>query len=365
MTSMEKAKHTHSPTEMHDRTVRREVKRAATWLGMAALIALVVVLIEPILLIIAGALIAVMLDGGTRLLGKAVPLPRGLRLTIVTLGVVGFLLATVVLLGYEITAQVGQLREALTVQGDRLSALASRYDIIPDNLNVSMIGQQLGRSMGAVTAALGTAFSAITTLFLIFIIGLFIAIEPNVYVRGAVWLFPRDGRDEALLLFQRMGMTMRRLFAGRLLGMVAEGVLTWVALSFGNVPVALLLGILSGILAFIPNIGAFITGVLMVAVGFSAGVDTGLWAIGTYVVVQTFDGYILIPYVAKKTVDLPPALTLSMQVLFSTLFGLIGLALADPITAILKLVLERSAEREAEEEGDAEVATADLNPDFG
>ena len=349
---MDEVKRTHSPTEVHDETVRREAKKAATWIGMVALLALVVILIQPILLIVAGALIAVMLDGGTRLLGKAVPLPRGLRLTIVTLAVVGLLVATAYLLGLEIVAQIGQLQATLTAQGDRLSALASRYALIPDNLNLSMLTQQLGRSMGVVTSALGTALSTVTTLFLIFIIGLFLAIEPGVYVRGAVWLFPREGRDEALLLFRRMGATLRRLFAGRLLGMVAEGVLTWAALSVGGVPVALLLGILSGILAFIPNIGAVVTGILMVAVGFSAGVDTGIWAIGTYIVVQTFDGYVLVPYVARKTVDLPPALTLSMQVLFSTLFGLIGLALADPITAVLKLVLERSAEKEEAVAGD-------------
>ncbi len=75
---------------------------------------------------------------------------------------------------------------------------------------------------------------------------------------------------------------------------------------------------------FIPNIGAFISGVLMISVGFSAGSRSGLWAIVVYFGVQTFDGYVLIPLVAKKTVDLPPALTLSAQILASTLFGFWG-----------------------------------------
>ncbi len=108
---------------------------------------------------------------------------------------------------------------------------------------------------------------------------------------------------------------------------------------------ALLLGILTGLLAFIPNIGAFTSGVLMIAVGFSAGVDTGLWAIAVYFGVQTFDGYVVIPMVARRTVDLPPALTLSSQILASTLFGVLGLALADPIVAMIKVALERNSER--------------------
>lgn len=114
---------------------------------------------------------------------------------------------------------------------------------------------------------------------------------------------------------------------------------------------ALLLGILTGVLAFIPNIGAFIAGVLMIAVGFSAGVDTGIWAIVTYVVVQLFDGYVLVPMVARKTVDLPPALTLGMQILFGALMGFMGLLLADPITAMIKVFLERGSEQEAAKDG--------------
>lgn len=339
------------PNEWHDPLVRQEAKRAATWIGIIGLAALVVILIQPILLIAAGALIAVMLDGGTRLLGRVLPIGRAWRLTIVTLSVTAFLLGTVVLGGVEIANQVGQLRESLTIQSERLSAMLSRYELVPNDLNLAAVGQQLTQSAGMITSMLGAAFGGVTALFLIAVIGLFLAIEPGTYARGTVWLFPRDRRDEMALLLDRVGFTLRRLFAGRLLGMVIEGFLTWALLSLGGVPVALLLGILSGILAFIPNVGAFITGILMIAAGFTGGVETGLWAIGTYIVVQTFDGYILIPIVAKKTVDLPPALTLSMQVLFAALFGLIGLALADPLTATLKVFLQRSAERERDEHG--------------
>ena len=137
--------------------------------------------------------------------------------------------------------------------------------------------------------------------------------------------------------------------------MAFEGVLTWIALAVGGVPMAMLLGIIAGILAFIPNIGAIITGVLMVAVGFSAGVHAGVWAIGTYFVVQTFDGYVVVPMVAKRTVDLPPALTLGAQILASALFGILGLALADPMTAAIKTALEQSSKREREAASDQAV----------
>lgn len=345
--------HKTGPSEVHDELVLREGKRAAVWIGMVAAAALVVVLIQPILLVISGMLVAVILDGGVRLFGRILPSPRGLRLVLVVILFLAFVIATIWFGGQNIASQFGQLRETLNVQGGRLVGLANSYGLVPSDFDLMALSGQLTSSVGVVTSLLGAAFGGLTSLFLIFVIGLFLAIDPGTYHRGAVWLFPRDARQEAALMFRRVGFTMRRLFAGRLLGMAFEGALTWLLLMWGGVPLAGLLGVLSGVLAFIPNVGAFITGLLMIAVGFSAGVDTGIWALVTYFVVQTFDGYVLIPLVAKKTVDLPPALTLSAQVLFAALFGLIGLAIADPITAAIKVFLHREAEKEEQEEQEA------------
>ena len=134
---------------------------------------------------------------------------------------------------------------------------------------------------------------------------------------------------------------MRRLMFGRIVGMVLEGILTWIALAVYGVPMAALLGILTGLLAFIPNVGAFISGILMVLVGFSGGVEMGLYTIAVYAVVQTFDGYVVIPMIAKKTVDLAPALVLAAQLVMGILFGILGLFLADPLMAMIKVALER------------------------
>jgi predicted PurR-regulated permease PerM len=155
-----------------------------------------------------------------------------------------------------------------------------------------------------------------------------------------------------------MGFTMRRLMAGRLVGMAVEGVGTWLLLLIGGVPMATLLGILTGLLAFIPNIGAIVSGVLIVLAGFSVSFNAGLWAIAVYIIVQVVDGYLIVPYVARKTVDLAPALVLSAQLLFGALFGLMGLALADPLIAMIKVALERKSLDDSGEKGTS-VAEAD------
>jgi predicted PurR-regulated permease PerM len=166
-------------------------------------------------------------------------------------------------------------------------------------------------------------------------------------------MLPISSRDRFYSTAERMGYTLRRLMAGRLVGMAVEGVGTWILLWAGGVPMAALLGIITGLLAFIPNIGAIISGVLIVLAGFSVGVNEGLWAVAVYFIVQNVDGYLIVPYVARRTVDLAPALVLSAQLLFGALFGLLGLMLADPIVAMIKVALEQKSRDDQEEGGPA------------
>ncbi len=346
-----------SPVEMRDPFLRKELKRAMIWLGLACVIALLIVLVQPLLIIFAGVVFAALLDGGVRLLGRVLPIGRGWRLLIVVLLTFAFLVGTFILTGVQVTEQVTQLRSTLESQANRFTGYLTSQGLMPGASDVNGIVKQALGSVGRVTSWVGSAIGAITSMFMILILGLFIAMDPGTYSRGMQWMVPVDLRPEFARTLVKMGATLRRLLAGRLLGMAVEGVASGIALAVGGVPMAMLLGIIAGILAFIPNVGAIVTGVLMVAVGFSAGVDTGYWAIGTYLVVQTIDGYVIVPMVAKRTVDLPPALTLGAQIMASALFGILGLALADPMTAMLKTALERRSERE-EEKSEAGEATA-------
>lgn len=113
-----------------------------------------------------------------------------------------------------------------------------------------------------------------------------------------------------------------------------------------------LLGLLTGVLAFIPNIGAIVSGVLMITVGFSASANQGVWAIFVYFFVHNFEGYAVLPFVARRTVDLAPAVLLAMQLLMGALFGILGVLFADPILATLKVVLVDLSHRQAEQEGE-------------
>ena len=337
-----------APNEMRDPLVRAELKRATVWFGIPIGLALIVLMIQPLMLIFAGLVFAAMLDGGSRLLGRILPIGRGWRVGIVLLLAIAFIAGVFYMTGVEIAAQWTELQDTLQAQGARFVAWLTGMGVMPAHSDLMSFGRQMLGSVGRLTGYVGTAFGIVSSAILIVMIGLFVALEPRLYQRGLAWLVPTRQRLDAEITINRMAETLRRLMAGRLAGMVFEGILTWIALSLGGVPMALLLGILTGLLAFIPNIGASVSGVLMVAVGFSAGVDYGIWAIATYFIVQTFDGYVLLPYVARKTVDMPPAITLAAQILLGTMLGFMGLLLADSITAMIKVALERGSELEEE-----------------
>jgi predicted PurR-regulated permease PerM len=335
------------PAELRDPVVRTELKRAAVWIGMTLAVIAVIVLAQPLLLILGGIVFASMLDGGTRLLGRVLPIGRGWRLTIVSLAAVGFIVATIWVAGVQLSNQAAAFSETVTAQANRMLAWAGTHGFTPGQVQIDQIGQQLMGGLGRLTSAVSSAIGAVTSLVMILVIGVFIAVEPRLYERGIGWMLPLRSREPFYRTTSRMGFTLRRLMAGRLLGMAVEGVGTWALLALGGVPMAALLGLLTGILAFLPNIGAIVSGVLIVLVGFSAGVETGLWAIAVYVIVQIVDGYLIVPYVARKTVDLAPATVLGAQLLFGAMFGILGLALADPIVAMVKAALQQvSDERE-------------------
>ena len=335
------------PTDIHESSVIREAKRAMVWVGMVLLVLGCIVLAQPIMLIIGGLVFAVILDGGTRLLGRVLPIGRGWRLAIVTLAGFAFIGWTFFYAGTTLAGQAEELRTVITAQGDRLMQYLRGTGLMPGGGDMSQIGGQLLGGVGRLTTALSTAIGAISSIVMILVIGIFIAMEPKLYDRGVAWMLPTQKRDGFYDLSNKVGFTLRRLMFGRIVGMVVEGVGTWLMLMWGGVPMAALLGLLTGLLAFVPNIGAIVAGVLMVAVGFSAGSDAGLWAIATYFIVQTIDGYVIVPYVARRTVDLAPALVLAAQLLFGVLFGLMGLLLADPIVASIKVSLEEWSKRRA------------------
>nr|WP_166180854.1 AI-2E family transporter [Altererythrobacter segetis] len=333
-----------SPTHIANPELRKEAKRAAVWAAVIG-IAVLAVYISQALLVIFGAMVfAAMLDGGARLLGRVMPVGRGWRLALVIALMLAFIVWLFWFAGSQISQQAAQLPALVAEQLSRLIAWLQSKGFAASQDDVSRLFGTFASGVGIVTRAIGGILGAGATLLLVVTIGLYLAFEPRLYERGLAWMLPQSSRGEFYITAERMAFTLRRLMAGRLVGMAFEGVFTFLMLFFYGVPMAALLGIITGLLAFIPNIGAIVSGILMVLVGFSGGTEMGLYTIFVYVVVQNVDGNIVVPLIARRTVDLAPALVLAFQLIMGILFGILGLFLADPLLALTKLWLTRRAE---------------------
>jgi predicted PurR-regulated permease PerM len=311
---------------------------------------------QSLLVIFGGLVFAAMIDGGARLVGRVLPIARGWRIGLILLASVAFMGWLFYFAGSSIAAEAAALPEIVQYQFLRTVAWARSNGFAVEASSIQNIAGQLTSGVGTVTRALTGIMGGLASALLIAVIGIYVALEPKLYERGAEWLISANRREDMSETLAIMARQLRHLLGGRLVGMVAEGVFTWVMLwgySFVNdgtpVPLAILLGLITGLLAFIPNVGAVVSGVLMVMVGFTGGVEMGVYTIFVYLFVQTIDGYLLVPMIAKRTVDLAPALVLGWQLILGVLFGVLGLALADPMLAMIKVALERRAKHQDDE----------------
>ncbi len=332
-----------SPIDLSARA-RGAVTDAVVWLSLAAALLLAWHVASSLLLILAGIVFAAGLQGGERLLARFLPVRRSIRLGIV---IALFLVAVSAFLffaGTQIAAQTGQLQATLVAQSERLSTLAKDYGLGGNADPIAAMKAQIGNSIGKILTVLGGVAGVVGSIILIVVFGIFVAADPRLYERGIEWLTPEHRRASTKATLDEMAEMLSRWVGGRIVLMLFEGTLIFLGLSVVGTPLALLLALVTGLLAFIPNLGAIVSGALMIAIGFSAGTTVGLETIGVYVAVQLADQFVS-PMIEKRAVDLAPAIVLAAQLIFGVLFGIMGLILADPIVALVKVALAPRTDR--------------------
>ena len=179
------------------------------------------------------------------------------------------------------------------------------------------------------------------TFLLVVIVGIYLAAQPRFYLEGMLKLFPKREGPRLREVFLAVGHTLRWWLIGQLVPMLAIGVLTAVGLKLIGVPLWLPLAVIAALLNFIPNFGPIIASVpaLLIAVASDQPSDA-FWVAGLYVLAQNLEGYLIMPLVQRRAVEMPPALTIVSQVLLGLLLGPLGVVLAAPLTAAALVVIK-------------------------
>jgi predicted PurR-regulated permease PerM len=184
-------------------------------------------------------------------------------------------------------------------------------------------------AFGIVQSTLLVAAGIVLVIFL----AVYIAADPDVYRRGMLLLVPVERRERFGELLTALSTTLRTWFATQLIAMVIIGVVTTVILAILGVRAALPLGVIAGIFEFIPNVGPVLAAAPAILMGFVESPQQALIVVGVYWGIQFAENNLLIPYLMKEQLDLPPALTLVAQVVMAYVFGFLGLFVAIPLLA--------------------------------
>ena len=327
-----------------DRSFREKLTLTLSWIVFLVLLFLLVWLAAPVLFLFFGALLfGVFLRAVAGLVHRFTGLSDGLSLAIGTSLFVGVVAGGIALLAPHISSQFSVLSEQLPRSIESLkqsfggsSTISNLFDQIPsvDEIITGEIG------LSRVTGWFGSTIGLIANVILLLFLGLYLAANPDGYRRGIVRLFPKGRRKRVDEVLVEVGLTLRWWLVGQLGEMTIIGILTSLGLWLLGVPLALTLGLIAALFTFVPNFGPIAALVPAALLGLMISPAMMLYVILLYIGVQLVESYMITPQIHKRTVKLPPVLTISSQVLFGILFGLPGLFFATPLTAVILVLVK-------------------------
>jgi predicted PurR-regulated permease PerM len=197
--------------------------------------------------------------------------------------------------------------------------------------------QRLGAQFSGATRYLfpflSSTIEIVTGLLIIIFLSIYIAVDPAMYRRGIMHLFPHERRERIGEVLSAIAAVLRKWLVTQLIAMVTLGIVTTILLLALDVKAAFALGLLSGLFEFIPTLGPIISALPAIAMGFLDSPEKALWVTIAYIGVHFLEGHLLIPLLMKGGINLPPALTIFSQALMAVLFGFLGLMCAVPLLA--------------------------------
>lgn len=301
---------------------------------------LLMVTISILLLIFAGILFGVFLNGISHWVSDRTRLPYLGAYAIWVVVLIAAVAAGTFYMGSSIAKQTGQLSGELQSATDELLKQISRYEWMPDVEDLSKNVAENGKLLPQLARGLQSALWGLTGAIVIVFVGLYVAYDPTLYETGLIKLVPRDRRTRAAELLAKVRSALRRWIVARLISMTIVGVLTAIGLSLLGVPLAMTLGVLAAMLTFIPNVGPILAAIPQVLLAFQVDTQTVWFVILLNLALQGVESYLVTPMIERYEVTLPPALTISMQLLLGATVGAIGLMMAAPLTATMMVLVQ-------------------------
>jgi predicted PurR-regulated permease PerM len=334
-----------NPKSAEAQYFRRLLIAVGLVLAVGLLVAVIWVSIKVWLAVFAGVLLAVFFRTLTFWVSKATHLPSLWAFVLVLLVLLGLAALGSRLLAPRLVEQFTELTQRLPAAIDRIQQHLSqsgwsRY--LPQTLPSA---SELASSAGKLAANAATFFSlsieAVATFFVIVFLGIYLAAAPQVYLNGLVLLFPLSNRGRVRQILDKLGATLGHWLLGQMVSMLVVGTLIALGLTLLGVPLGLALGVLAGLLNFVPIVGSLFSALPAVLLAFLVSPLHPLYVILLYLLVHAgIESHLLVPLIQRYAVNLPPAVAVVALFLMGQLFGFLGLLLAIPLAATLLVLVK-------------------------
>ncbi|MEX2172145.1 MAG: AI-2E family transporter [Pirellulales bacterium] len=294
-------------------------------------------LFTGLLLLFAGVLLGVFLYESSRRLASAANLGYNAAFAMVVFAFVLLIGATFYFMGSQINQQASEFSEQFTAAVDQIQVRMEQQGWLKQFRDGAQEQQNAAAQQvlaTATTAATGVVW-AIGAVVLVLFLGFYFALQSNLYRSGLLKLLPLQSRPRVEEVLDKATQKLWRWILGRLAGMVLIGVSAAAGLWMMGVPLPITLGVIAGVLDFIPNIGPLIAAVPAVLFGFQQGPQMALYVAGFYLALQFVESYFITPLIDEQQVELPAGLILASQLLFGMMAGVLGLLLATPLTVVI------------------------------
>jgi len=302
--------------------------------------------IDVILLLFAAALLAIFLRGLAELMQRYTKIPEGLSVLIVAVLLLGIMVLAIFLLAPSVTEEVRHLRDELPKSAQKASEYIQQFSwgrtIIEQLPSADEVMEKIDAAslMTRVGGYFSSTVGAIANFFIVILLAIYLATEPQTYIKGFAKLFTFDKRRRVVEVFNTIGETLQMWLVGKAASMLFIGLLTWLGLWIIGVPLSFTLGLIAGLLSFIPNFGPILSAVPAILLAFIASPISAVYVAGLYIGVQLVESNVVTPIIERETVELPPALTIVSQLALSVLIGGLGLVLATPILAVIMVLVQ-------------------------
>ena len=323
------------------------------WVLLAVIVvALTIRTIDVLLVLFLAVILAVYLDAVSGFLQRRLDIPASVGLGAALVLTLGALVGVVFLVAPAVASQV---QDFIANLPKFLSDLDQSINRLFRNIPVLRRGVTEGSTPGLLATSLNEIFGVLRGALVpylkggveliikgvsVFVMALYLARNPGIYLDGVVTLVPPAHRRLARAILYDLKVTLRAWVVGQIIAMVLLAALTTLGLWLLGIPYFLAFGVFAGVAAIVPFFGTLLSTLVpalfaLGLYGLTKALAVGALGIGVHLIEANF----VAPVVMERQVNLPPVITIAGVLLIGKLFGLAGLIVAVPILAFVMVLI--------------------------